>query len=190
MAELAVLLTASDSRGFMCGSKWKWPVTFPVALDQLSTCHTLYCFHNEPWLFVPSSLHVWCWFLNMDILSLKPSGPAPQPVFFLPFNLFFSLASKCLHHTTQSSRLASFENLQVLLKSYVSQGVMCGSRSWLNVSSFFHSCCATQRLRGRSEVERVVTQGDLAFTGILLWCCYYLQRIPTSNRCYIPYIFQ
>lgn len=36
-AELAVLLTAADSGGFMCRSKWKWPVTFPVALASSQT---------------------------------------------------------------------------------------------------------------------------------------------------------
>lgn len=36
-SELAVLLTAPDSGGFMWRSKWKWPVTFPVVLASSQT---------------------------------------------------------------------------------------------------------------------------------------------------------
>lgn len=53
--------------------------------------------------------------------------------------MIFSLGSKCQRHAAQSSHPVTFEYLQVLLKSYVSQSlsqwVMPVSCSWLNVAS-------------------------------------------------------
>lgn len=72
-SEPPVLLTASDGERFMCGSKWKWPVTFPVARAALKPPH-----NGLPpqWVvsLCPSSLHIWCYFLNVSGLRLPFSS--------------------------------------------------------------------------------------------------------------------
>lgn len=90
--ELAVLLTATDSRGFMCRSKWKWPVTFPVALASSQTarqwtastmsCSSLFLIFSYLMLF-PKCRH---------LLTGRPGTCCVTTYVFFFFFFFFFLS--------------------------------------------------------------------------------------------------
>lgn len=106
-SELAVLLTAPDSGGFMWRSKWKWPVTFPVALASSQTarqwtastmsCGSLSLISSYLMLF-PKCGH---------LLSGRPGACVLARVFLFFFN-FFSLSAwnvNCVRHKAATQGL-------------------------------------------------------------------------------------
>lgn len=96
MGDLAVLLTAADRGGFMRRSKWKWPVTFPVVLDELSNRKTAERSDSQPLCFLspPTEFYFWNVETNKGLSSGKGLGVFTKLWHFSFSFPFFSLSTK------------------------------------------------------------------------------------------------
>ena len=190
-SELAVLLTTPDSRGFMCRSKWKWPVTFPVALANSQTarywtastmsCRSLSLNFSYLMLF-PKCGH---------LLTKRPGACVSAHVFFSFFKFFFlsQLKMSTVCCTKQPSMVFWIPlGTAEVIGQPVTQSV--GNVYFMLLTEcgeFFAGVYwATRGLRGRVGVVQATAIGQNTVTCVLMWrcsCCFLrppLYRAPSS----------
>lgn len=165
----------------MCRSKWKWPVTFPVALASSQTARQWTSSTMSRGSLSPISSDVMLFSKCGHLLTERPRACASAHVFFLWIFFLSQLQMSALCYTKQLSRVFWIPPgaTEVICQPVTqSVGNVCFILLAERGELFANTAEATRCLRGRVKVERVITPGHGTVRGILLWCCYCGQRHP------------
>lgn len=172
-----------DSRGFTCRSKWKWPVTFPVALAGTQTATQLTASTmSHSFVLISSPVMP-----NVGMCSLQDLGLPPLVflfcsvlLLFISFIIFiisigFSLCSKglaCVCGTKQSFKVFS---------------ICSGTAEGVGQSVCVLCCRLHVPLHGLMGITGKMQQKQATLLRILLWCCSCFLCSPDKG---IPYLFK